>query len=145
MKWEMTSGQFFSLSEQGENGPFVLYFYPRDNTAGCSQEAADFAALHKKFRTLGFEVFGVSTNTLASHEKFKTKLGLPFELVSDPDQTLSRKFGVIKMKSLYGRKFEGIERSTFLLGKKGKVLKEWRKVRVPGHAETVLEAARSLK
>jgi peroxiredoxin Q/BCP len=145
MKWEMTSGQFFSLSEQGEEGPFVLYFYPRDNTAGCSQEAADFAALHKKFRGLGLKIFGVSTDTLASHEKFKAKLKLPFELVSDPEQTLSRKFDVIKMKSLYGRKFEGIERSTFLVGKKGKILAEWRKVKVPGHADTILAAARELK
>lgn len=143
MKLEMTGGQTFSFSAL-KGARFVLYFYPRDNTAGCSQEAQDFAAAHKKLRSAGFEVFGVSTDSIASHEKFKAKLSLPFELVSDPEQTLSRKFDVIKMKSLYGRKFEGIERSTFLIGAKGETLQEWRKIRVPDHVKTVLKAAQSL-
>lgn len=140
MKLEMTGGQKFSLSAL-KGSRYVLYFYPRDNTAGCSQEAQDFAAAYKKFKAAGFEVFGVSTDSIASHEKFKTKYSLPFELVSDPEQALSRKFDVIKMKSLYGRKFEGIERSTFLLGEKGETLAEWRKVRVPDHVKTVLKTA----
>lgn len=143
MKLEMTSGQTFSLASL-KGSRFVLYFYPRDNTAGCSQEAQDFAAAHKKFRAAGFEIFGVSTDTISSHEKFKTKFSLPFELVSDPEQALSRKFDVIKMKSLYGRKFEGIERSTFLMGAKGETLAEWRKVKVPDHVKTVLKAAQGI-
>jgi peroxiredoxin Q/BCP len=143
MKLETTAGQTFSLAAL-KGSRFVLYFYPRDNTAGCSQEAQDFSAAHKKFRAAGFEVFGVSTDTISSHEKFKAKLNLPFELVSDPNQALSRKFDVIKMKSLYGHKFEGIERSTFLLDEKGKILAEWRKVKVPDHVKIVLKAAQSL-
>jgi peroxiredoxin Q/BCP len=143
MKLEMTGNQPFSLASlKGKR--FVLYFYPRDNTAGCSQEAQDFAAAHKKFLAAGFEVFGVSTDSLKSHDKFKAKLSLPFELVSDPEQALSRKFDVIKMKSLYGRKFEGIERSTFLVGENGKTLAEWRKVKVTDHVKTVLKAAQAL-
>lgn len=143
MKLKMTGDQTFSLSSL-KGSRFVLYFYPRDNTAGCSQEAQDFAALYPKFKKAGVEIFGVSTDTLASHEKFKAKLGLPFELVSDPESELSRKFDVIKMKSLYGRKFEGIERSTFLMGENGKPLQEWRKIRVPNHVKAVLTAALGL-
>lgn len=140
MKLMMTGDQIFSLSAL-KGSRFVLYFYPRDNTAGCSREAEDFKSMHGKFAKAGFAIFGVSTDSLASHEKFKAKLGLPFELVSDPEQALSRKFDVIKMKSLYGRKYEGIERSTFLLDENGKILEEWRKVRVPDHVKEVLKAA----
>jgi peroxiredoxin Q/BCP len=143
MKLEMTGGQKFSLASL-KGSRFVLYFYPRDNTAGCSQEAQDFSAAHKKFRAAGFEIFGVSTDSIGSHEKFKAKFSLAFELVSDPEQALSRKFDVIKMKSLYGRKFEGIERSTFLIGEKGETLAEWRKVKVPDHVKTVLKAAQGI-
>jgi peroxiredoxin Q/BCP len=142
MKLLMTGNQTFSLPNL-KGSRFVLYFYPRDNTAGCSREAEDFKAMHAKFAKAGCAVFGVSTDSLTSHEKFKAKLGLPFELVSDPEQALSRKFDVIKMKSLYGRKYEGIERSTFLVGENGKILQEWRKVRVPDHVKEVLTAAQS--
>jgi peroxiredoxin Q/BCP len=140
MKLAMTGGGTFSLSAL-KGQAFVLYFYPRDNTSGCTREGQDFAALHKKLK---LPVFGVSTDTLASHEKFKAKFGFPFELVSDPERELCDKFGVIKMKTLYGRKYEGIERSTFLVGANGKILREWRGVKVPGHAEAVLAAVKEL-
>jgi peroxiredoxin Q/BCP len=122
----------------------VLYFYPRDNTPGCTTEAQDFAKAHKKFQKMGVEVVGVSGDSEASHEKFSAKFSLPFPLIADESQELCEKFGVIKMKSMYGKKFKGIERSTFLLDKKGKILREWRKVRVPGHVEEVLAAAKEL-
>lgn len=134
-KLELTGGGFFAPAKGAR---YVLYFYPRDNTPGCTQEGADFASAHAKFRKLGVEIFGASGDTLASHEKFKAKMGFPFELVSDPDQTLAKKFDVIKMKSLYGRKFLGIERSTFVVSGTGKIEKEWRKVKVPGHVAEVL-------
>jgi len=138
MKLDMTGGEKFSLGAL-KGQPFVLYFYPRDNTPGCTQEGKDFAAASKEFKKLGVSVFGVSTDTLASHEKFKAKFSFPFELVSDPEKKLCEKFGVIKMKSLYGRKFEGIERSTFILDEKGKILQEWRGLKVPGHVKEVLQ------
>lgn len=137
MKLETTSGEKFSLAAlKGKKA--VLYFYPRDNTPGCTQEGKDFADAYKRFTKLGAEVFGVSNDTLASHEKFRAKFAFPFALVSDPEKELCEKFGVIKMKSMYGKKFEGIERSTFVLDEKGKILREWRKVKVPGHVEEVL-------
>lgn len=120
----------------------VLYFYPKDNTSGCTLEGQDFKKLEKQFRKLNCEIFGVSRDSLKSHEKFKEKCGFPFELISDEDETLCRAFDVIQMKSLYGRKFEGIERSTFLIDKKGVIRGEWRKVKVPGHAEAVLICAK---
>lgn len=141
MKLAMTGSQTFSLTAL-KGTAFVLYFYPRDNTAGCTQEGLDFSANYAAFRKLGVPVFGVSGDTLASHEKFKAKQGFPFELVSDPEQALSKKFDVIKMKSMYGKKFEGIERSTFVIDEKGKIAREWRKVKVPGHVQEVLEFLR---
>ncbi|HLU06073.1 MAG TPA: peroxiredoxin [Woeseiaceae bacterium] len=122
----------------------VLYFYPKDNTPGCTTEGQDFRDLHAKFKRTGAVVLGVSRDSLASHEKFKEKLKLPFDLLSDPDETLCRQFDVIREKTLYGRKFLGIERSTFLIDEKGKLRQEWRKVKVNGHAAEVLEAAKSL-
>ena len=118
----------------------VLYFYPKDSTPGCTTEGQDFRDLHAKFKRAGAVVFGVSRDSLASHEKFKEKLKLPFELLSDPDETLCKQFDVIREKSLYGRKFLGVERSTFLIDETGKLRREWRKVKVNGHAADVLEA-----
>lgn len=141
MKLEITGDTPFS-SATLKNA--VVYFYPRDNTPGCSQEGQDFAAEWKAFKKLGFSIFGVSADSLASHEKFKQKFAFPFELISDPDWELCQKFGVIKMKSLYGKKYEGIERSTFLLGKSGKILQEWRGVKVKKHVAEVLAAAKEL-
>ena len=122
----------------------MLYFYPKDMTAGCTRESQDFRDLHAAFRKAGAAVVGVSRDSLASHEKFTTKEKLPFPLLSDADEAVCKLFDVIKEKSLYGKKYMGIERSTFLLDEKGVLRHEWRKVKVPGHAEEVLEAAKSL-
>ena len=137
MKWETTGGGEFSLAAL-KGKVAVLYFYPRDNTPGCTQEGKDFAAAHKAFAKLGAAVFGVSPDSLAAHEKFKAKFGFPFELVSDPEKKLCEKFKVWKEKTLYGRNYMGVERSTFVLGRNGKVLREWRGVKVPGHVDEVL-------
>ena len=121
----------------------VIYFYPRDNTPGCTTEGEDFRDLHTKFRRRKCAVYGVSRDSLASHEKFKAKFKFPFELVTDPDEKLCRLFDVIKEKNMYGKKVMGIERSTFLIDDKGVLVQEWRKVKVKGHAEAVLEALKS--
>ncbi len=122
----------------------VIYFYPKDSTPGCTTEGRDFSALHARFKRAGAVILGVSRDSIASHEKFKAKQGFPFELLSDPDEALCKKFDVIHEKTLYGRKFMGIVRSTFLIDKDGKLRREWRKVKVKGHAEEVLEAVKSL-
>lgn len=122
----------------------VLFFYPRANTPGCTQEAQDFRDLHEQFEAAGALVLGVSRDSLKTQENFKAKHALPFDLIADPQETLCRAFDVIKEKNMYGRKVLGIERSTFLLDADGAVAREWRKVKVKGHAEEVLEAARSL-
>lgn len=122
----------------------VLYFYPKDSTPGCTTEGRDFGALHAKFRRAGAVIFGVSRDSLASHEKFKAKQGFPFELISDPDEALCNKFDVIREKTLYGRKFMGVVRSTFLIDADGKLRNEWRNVKVKGHADEVLEAVKAL-
>lgn len=140
---EATGGRKVS-SKSLVGQPYVLYFYPKDDTPGCTTEGRDFAARYDAFRRLGVEVLGVSRDSLASHEKFKAKHGLPFDLISDPDEKLCTLFDVIREKSLYGRKFMGVERSTFLVDAAGVLAKEWRKVKVNGHVENVLEAARSL-
>lgn len=122
----------------------VLYFYPKDSTPGCTTEGRDFSALHARFKRANTVIFGVSRDSIASHEKFKGKQGFKFDLLSDPDEKLCRKFDVIHEKSLYGRKFMGIVRSTFLIDADGKLRAEWRKVKVAGHAEEVLDAVKSL-
>ena len=127
---------------RGQN--VVLYFYPKDSTPGCTTEGRDFSALHAKFRRQKTLIFGVSRDSVASHEKFKAKQGFPFDLLSDPDEKLCKAFDVIHEKSLYGKKFMGIVRSTFLIDKTGKLRQEWRKVKVSGHAEEVLEAVKAL-
>ncbi|MDH4107302.1 MAG: peroxiredoxin [Gammaproteobacteria bacterium] len=119
----------------------VLYFYPKDSTPGCTTEGQEFRDLHARFKRQNTLVFGVSRDSIASHEKFRDKQGFPFDLLSDPDESLCRQFDVIREKSLYGRKFLGIERSTFLIGEDGKLKAEWRKVKVKGHAQEVLDAA----
>lgn len=140
---QATSGRTVS-SRDLKGRPYVLYFYPKDSTPGCTTEGQDFRDHHDEFRQLGVEIFGVSRDSLASHEKFKEKHGFPFDLISDPDETLCGLFDVIKEKNLYGRKHMGIERSTFLVDAGGVLREEWRKVRVKGHVENVLQAARSL-
>jgi len=121
----------------------VVYFYPKDNTPGCTLEGQDFKRLYSQFQKANCEILGVSKDSVKSHVGFRSKYGFPFELLSDGEEALCRAFDVIQTKSLYGRKFEGIERSTFVIGPDGKVLKEWRKVKVNGHAEEVLEFVKS--
>jgi peroxiredoxin Q/BCP len=122
----------------------VIYFYPKDSTPGCTTEGRDFSALHSKFKRAQTVILGVSRDSTASHEKFKEKQGFPFDLISDPDETLCKKFDVIHEKTLYGRKFMGVVRSTFLIDADGKLRREWRNVKVKGHAEEVLEAVKAL-
>jgi len=139
---ESTAGAF-KLSEQ-RGHPVVVYFYPKDNTPGCTTEGSQFRDLHKQFQKVGAVVVGVSRDSLKSHQGFKAKMSFPFELISDPDEKLCAQFDVIKMKNMYGRKVRGIERSTFVIDAKGKLAREWRGVKVAGHAEDVLGAVKSL-
>ncbi len=122
----------------------VLYFYPKDATPGCTIEGQDFSRLLPKFKSEGAEVFGISRDSMKSHEKFKTNQKYTVDLLSDEDESLCNIFGVIKMKNMYGRQVRGIERSTFVVDKSGKLVKEWRGVKVPGHAEEVLAYVKSL-
>jgi len=122
----------------------VVYFYPKDNTSGCTKEGMEFRDLYPQFRRARTEIVGVSPDPLASHEKFKSKFEFPFELLADVDRKICRQFDVIREKSMYGRRFMGVERSTFLLDEKGVLRREWRKVKVAGHAAAVLEAAREI-
>lgn len=124
--------------------PFVLYFYPKDNTSGCTREAVDFTKLSGTFEALGFEVIGVSKDSIASHDRFKSKHKIKLTLASDPETETAQAYGVWVEKSLYGRRYMGMERATFLIDAKGKIRRIWRKVKVPGHAEAVLAAAKSL-
>jgi peroxiredoxin Q/BCP len=127
-----------------KGGKLVLYFYPKDMTEGCTLEGRDFRDLHPAFRRAGTTVLGISKDSCVRHAKFREKERFPFELLSDEDEKVCRLFDVIREKTLYGRKFMGIERSTFLFGTDGKLAREWRKVRVKGHAAEVLAAAQSL-
>lgn len=122
----------------------VLYFYPKDSTPGCTLEGQDFTRLHADFQKAGAEIFGVSRDSIKSHENFKKKQNYSIDLLSDEDETLCSLFGVVKMKNMYGRQVRGIERSTFVLDAAGKLVKEWRGVKVPGHAQEVLDFVRSL-
>jgi peroxiredoxin Q/BCP len=133
-----------ALSADGKAGKLVLYFYPKDMTEGCTLEGRDFRDLHAGFKRARTTVLGISKDSCARHAKFRDKEQFPFELLSDEDGKICGLFDVIREKSLYGRKFMGIERSTFLIGADGKLAREWRKVRVKGHAAEVLEAARAL-
>jgi peroxiredoxin Q/BCP len=138
-----TGGATFRLSEHlGKK--LVLYFYPKDNTPGCTTEGSDFRDRHKEFGKAGCAVFGVSRDSIASHQKFKDKLEFPFELLSDEDEAVCKQFGVMKMKNMYGRKVRGIERSTFVVDAKGVLAREWRGVRVPGHIQEVLNFVKAL-
>jgi len=142
-KADATGDQQIRLKDlRGKN--VVLYFYPKDSTPGCTTEGRDFSALHSKFKRAKTVILGVSRDSIASHEKFKEKQGFPFDLLSDPDERLCKQFDVIHEKSLYGRKFMGVVRSTFLIDTEGKLRQEWRKVKVKGHAEEVLEAVKAL-
>lgn len=121
----------------------VLYFYPKDSTPGCTTEGKDFNALLPKFRKLGAQVLGVSRDSLKSHQNFRARQGFGFDLVSDADEALCQAFGVIKPKKLYGREYVGIERSTFLIDPTGRIVHAWAPVKVPGHAQAVLDALKA--
>jgi peroxiredoxin Q/BCP len=138
-----SGGATWSLG-QAASRKLVIYFYPKDMTSGCTRESQDFRDLHSAFRKAGVDIVGVSRDSVKSHDKFIDKEKLSFPLLSDADEKLCKQFDVIKEKSLYGKKYLGIERSTFLLDATGILRREWRKVKVPGHAEEVLEAAKSL-
>lgn len=127
---------------QGHN--IVIYFYPKDSTPGCTTEGQDFRDLHDEFKALDTVIFGVSRDTLRSHENFKAKQAFPFELISDEAEALCQLFDVIKEKNMYGKKHMGIERSTFLIDKKGVLKQQWRKVKVAGHVQEVLDAVKAL-
>ncbi|MDX8384940.1 MAG: peroxiredoxin [Gallionella sp.] len=138
-----TGGQDFSLS--GARGKhLVIYFYPKDNTPGCTTEAQQFRDLYAMFKKAGCEVVGVSRDSIKSHENFKAKFTLPFELLSDADEVACELFGVIKMKNMYGKQVRGIERSTFVIDKDGVLCHEWRKLKADGHAQEVLDFINTL-
>ncbi len=139
---ESTAGAFKLSTHKGH--PVVLYFYPKDDTPGCTTEGANFRDLHPRFRKHGAIVAGVSRDSLESHAGFKAKMAFPFELIADTDEKLCTQFGVIRMKNMYGKQVRGIERSTFLIGPDGALVREWRGVKVPGHVEEVLEAVAAL-
>ncbi|MEO5695216.1 MAG: peroxiredoxin [Usitatibacter sp.] len=137
-----TGNQRFQLSAF-KNHPFVLYFYPRDNTPGCTDESLQFRDLHPEFVKSKVAVFGVSRDSLKSHESFRKKFSFPFELLSDEEEKACTIFGVMKMKNMYGKQVRGIERSTFVIDREGRIAREWRGVKVPGHAQQVLDYART--
>jgi peroxiredoxin Q/BCP len=138
-----TGGETWRLKD-ARGHTLVLYFYPRDNTPGCTLEGQQFAQLSSRFKKAGVTILGVSRDTLASHDKFKSKMCFPFELLSDEDGSVCKLFDVIREKNMYGRKVIGIERSTFLIDASGVLRSEWRKVKVDGHALAVLESALAL-
>ena len=137
-----TSGTFRLSDHRGH--PVVIYFYPKDNTPGCTNEGAAFRDLHAQFVSAGSVVVGVSRDSLRSHAGFRSKMAFPFDLLCDADEKLCAQFDVIRMKKMYGREVRGIERSTFVIDRQGRLAKEWRGVRVPGHAEEVLAFVKTL-
>ncbi len=139
----MESGETLGLASL-KGKAVVLYFYPKDDTSGCTAEAKDFTRLAPDFRKAGVEVIGVSPDSVASHQKFRKKYDLAVRLAADADKAVATAYGVWVEKSMYGRKYMGVERSTFLVDRKGRIAKSWRKVKVPGHAEEVLAAAKAL-
>jgi peroxiredoxin Q/BCP len=140
---QITGTKPFQLSEfRGKK--LVLFFYPKDNTPGCTTESLQFRELYPIFQKAGTEIIGISRDSIRSHDGFKSKLELPFELISDADEMVCTMFDVIVMKSMYGKKVRGIERSTFVIDAAGKIVKEWRGVKVPGHVDEVLEFVQSL-
>jgi peroxiredoxin Q/BCP len=141
-KAESTDGEFSLGAYKGKN--VVLYFYPKDNTPGCTTEGVDFGAAHARFKKAGAEIFGVSRDSLESHENFKAKMAFPFELISDQDEKICELFGVMKMKNMYGKQVRGVERSTFVIDAEGKLRREWRGVKVAGHVDAVLTFVQGL-
>lgn len=141
---EATGGRTIRLADFVGREHLVLYFYPKDDTPGCTREGQDFRDRYDDFRAAGATILGVSRDSVKKHEGFRERQQFPFDLLSDPDETLCRLFDVIREKNLYGRKVLGIERSTFLIDRDGVLREAWRKVRVPGHVDSVLAAVRRL-
>lgn len=139
---QSTAGEFSLHMLMGKT--LVLYFYPKDSTPGCTTEAQQFSALNKDFAKANAMIVGVSRDSLKSHENFIAKQNIPYALISDPDEVVCETFGVMKLKNMYGKQVRGIERSTFVIDAKGKLLQEWRGVKVPGHAAEVLDFVKSL-
>lgn len=139
---ESTTGPIALAALRGQ--AVVLYFYPKDDTPGCTTQSQNFRDLHEAFTGAGAVVIGVSRDSLKSHERFCEKHSLPFTLISDPDETLCEMFGVMKLKNMYGKQVRGIERSTFLIDREGRLAREWRGVKVPGHVDEVLAAVQAL-
>ena len=139
-----TGNRTFKLSA-ALGSPLVLYFYPKDNTPGCTTEGQEFRDLHGEFVRRNCAVYGVSRDSIKSHEGFKSRMSFPFELLSDPDEKICSLFGVMKMKNMYGKQVRGVERSTFVIDQAGVVRREWRGLKVPGHAREVLDFVKSLK
>jgi thioredoxin-dependent peroxiredoxin len=139
-----TGGRNFRLSS-AKGKPLVLYFYPKDNTPGCTTEGQQFRDLYPQFQKLGCDIYGLSRDSIKSHENFKAKMQFPFDLLSDAEEKACKLFDVIKMKNMYGRKVRGIERSTFVVDGRGVVRREWRGVKVPGHVQEVLDFVKTLK
>jgi peroxiredoxin Q/BCP len=138
-----TSGKTFKLSNyQGKN--LVIYFYPKDNTPGCTTQGVQFRDSYAEFQAFNTEIFGVSRDSLKSHENFKAKFSFPFDLLADTEELACNIFGVIKMKNMYGKQVRGIERSTFIIDKNGKLVREWRAVKADGHAQEVLTFIKTL-
>lgn len=138
----MTGGQQYDFATRAP-GYTVLYFYPKDNTPGCTTESLAFRDAHDAFQAANTTILGVSRDSMRSHEGFKSKLGLPFDLISDPEEALCLQFGVMKNKMMYGKQVRGIERSTFIIDADGKIVKEWRGVKVPDHVDQVLDFVQS--
>ena len=137
-----TAGKTFKLS-QFKRGRLVIYFYPKDNTPGCTSESLQFRDAYSEFQAHHCEIVGISRDSVKSHEGFKAKYALPFELLSDPEETACQLFGVMKLKNLYGKQVRGIERSTFVIDQTGALIKEWRGVKVPNHVQEVLDYIKS--
>lgn len=144
LKLPATSGGTFD-TEALKGQSFVLYFYPKDSTPGCTTEGGDFRDAHAQFLAAGCQVFGISRDSIKSHENFKAKQSYPFELVSDPEEIACKAFDVIKMKKLYGKEVLGVERSTFVINRTGTIVREWRGVKVPGHVAEVLAFVQALE
>jgi len=138
-----TSGQNFSLATVKEKS-LVIYFYPKDDTPGCTTEAQQFRDLYPQFQQANCEIVGVSRDSIKSHEKFKAKFSIPFELLSDENENLCNQFGVMKQKMMYGKQVRGIERSTFIINKDGVLVREWRGLKADGHAQEVLSFVKNL-
>lgn len=140
---ESTGGKNFQLADY-RGKKLIIYFYPKDNTPGCTTESQQFSDLYEQFKALNCEIVGISRDSIKSHENFREKLELPFDLLSDSNETICNRFEVMKLKNMYGKQVRGIERTTFIIDEQGKLIKEWRGVKVPGHVDEVLSFIKTL-